>query len=202
MLSVMVSMMLETCSIFSTSCSLEDSTSFMAPSMVLICCPSCTESSAILFTLSPVFCTFSSVSCMSFMVSSMEAVICSEIPSSLRSASLISPEESFVSVLRVLICSATTEKPFPASPALAASIDAFSARRLVWLEILSIFPVSCFTVANSVLKSERICSTSEDNWAIVPAVLTSPARSAALTSECFPDSAVRLTISSIMEATF
>ena len=34
---------------------------------------------------------------------------------------------------KILTCSATTEKPFPASPALAASIEAFKARRLLWL---------------------------------------------------------------------
>jgi hypothetical protein len=35
---------------------------------------------------------------------------------------------------------ATTAKPFPASPALAASTPAFSARRLVWKAISSIMP--------------------------------------------------------------
>ena len=32
---------------------------------------------------------------------------------------------------------ATTAKPFPASPALAASIDAFKANKFVWKEIIS-----------------------------------------------------------------
>ena len=41
-----------------------------------------------------------------------------------------------------LISSATTAKPFPASPALAASIEAFNARRLVWLEISTIEPIN------------------------------------------------------------
>ena len=40
-----------------------------------------------------------------------------------------------------LIWSATTAKPLPASPALAASIDAFSASRLVWFEISRIISV-------------------------------------------------------------
>ena len=39
---------------------------------------------------------------------------------------------------------ATTAKPFPASPARALSIAAFSASRFVWLEILKIiFAISC-----------------------------------------------------------
>ena len=41
--------------------------------------------------------------------------------------------------------SATTAKPLPASPALAASIDAFNARRLVWLEIEKIVSAIPFT---------------------------------------------------------
>ena len=45
-----------------------------------------------------------------------------------------------------LISSATTANPFPASPALAASIDAFRARRFVWLAISRIFPVSALAV--------------------------------------------------------
>ena len=40
-----------------------------------------------------------------------------------------------------LISSATTANPFPCSPALAASMAAFKARRLVWLAILLIILV-------------------------------------------------------------
>ena len=48
------------------------------------------------------------------------------------------PEVSFwVSSESSLISLATTEKPFPASPALAASTEAFSASRLVCMEMLS-----------------------------------------------------------------
>ncbi len=42
-----------------------------------------------------------------------------------------------VSSASSLISPATTAKPFPASPALAASTEAFSARRFVWREIVS-----------------------------------------------------------------
>ncbi len=52
-----------------------------------------------------------------------------------------------------LISSATTAKPLPASPALAASIEALSAKRLVWLEILRISPVSSFTRSTLLLSS-------------------------------------------------
>ena len=48
--------------------------------------------------------------------------------------------EFFVCSASCLICSATTANPRPASPALALSIDAFSARRFVWLEIFKIIP--------------------------------------------------------------
>ena len=47
-----------------------------------------------------------------------------------------------------LISSATTAKPFPASPARAASIEALSASRLVWLEMLKMSSVSCFRFRN------------------------------------------------------
>ncbi len=46
-----------------------------------------------------------------------------------------------------LISSATTEKPLPASPALAASIAAFSARRFVCSDILLIISVISVTVS-------------------------------------------------------
>jgi hypothetical protein len=42
-----------------------------------------------------------------------------------------------------LISEATTEKPFPASPALAASIEAFSASKLVCFVMLFISDILC-----------------------------------------------------------
>ena len=48
---------------------------------------------------------------------------------------VISPAREFVLPARFLMLSATTAKPLPASPALAASIEALRARRLVWLAI-------------------------------------------------------------------
>ena len=53
----------------------------------------------------------------------------------------------------VLISSATTANPLPASPALAASIDALSASRLVWLDILRILSVSALIFSTSLLFS-------------------------------------------------
>ena len=47
----------------------------------------------------------------------------------------ILPVSCFVSSARLLICSATTANPLPASPALAASMEAFKASMLVWAEI-------------------------------------------------------------------
>ena len=58
------------------------------------------------------------------------------------------------------ISSATTANPFPASPALAASIDAFNARRLVWLDILKISLVRLLTWSTLLLSSIALFSTS------------------------------------------
>mgnify|MGYP002508188642 CR=1 FL=1 len=56
----------------------------------------------------------------------------------------------FHELIEVLLCSAsalispaTTEKPLPASPALAASMDAFRLRRLVLLAMLFIMSIAC-----------------------------------------------------------
>ena len=49
---------------------------------------------------------------------------------------MISSDASLDSSASFLTSFATTAKPFPASPALADSIEAFSARRLVCSEIL------------------------------------------------------------------
>ena len=49
--------------------------------------------------------------------------------------------DCFVSSASFLIWSATTANPFPASPALAASIEALSAKRFVCEEIFKIVSV-------------------------------------------------------------
>ena len=59
--------------------------------------------------------------------------------------SVILADASFVCSDSCLISSATTAKPFPASPALAASIEALSASKLVWFEILIIDSTKLFT---------------------------------------------------------
>ncbi len=64
-------------------------------------------------------------------------------------AALLEPSANF------LISSATTAKPFPASPALAASIDAFKANRFVCSAIEDIVPIileiSLVLLSNSII---------------------------------------------------
>ena len=63
---------------------------------------------------------------------------------------------------RWLISSATTAKPLPASPALAASIEAFNARRFVWdaMETTSeLFAVS--SSKSSIISFRAFCSFSQ-----------------------------------------
>ena len=83
--------------------------------------------------LSLVCLILSRVTCISDKVSPIEESILSEITARRSNALCISLEEVLVSVLNARICSATTAKPLPASPALAASIEALRARRLVWI---------------------------------------------------------------------
>ena len=102
-------------------------------------------------------CTTFEISSMAFAVSS--TVFAPEFTFSMESS--IRAEVSFAAsallAARLLTSSATTAKPFPASPALAASTAAFSARMLVWkamssmvLMILEIFSedllISCMAV--------------------------------------------------------
>ena len=60
-----------------------------------------------------------------------------------------------------LILPATTANPFPASPAPAASIDAFRLNRLVWLAIsfISLFRYICYNLGNAcgILCRKFIC---------------------------------------------
>ena len=67
---------------------------------------------------------------------------------------------------RPRISSATTAKPFPASPALAASMLAFNASRLVWLDIFKISSVKLVTCPTLWLSSIAFPSPSN----IIPMV--------------------------------
>ncbi len=105
----------------------------------------------------------------------------------MRSASIILLEESLVPLLKLLIWSATTAKPFPASPALAASIEALSARRFVCDVIPSIVLVSCLTYSNSFLNVSRIVSILPDNADILLVISTTSVSSPALKLACSTD---------------
>ena len=199
---VMTSMVSQTCFMLSTISWLEDSTSFMAPSITLIFSPSVVESLVILVTLSFTSVNFSRVVWISSSVCVIDCVIFPEVSSKWVNASRMRPEEFLVSTLSPWIWSATTAKPFPAAPALAASMEAFKARRFVWKVIPSIVPVSSFTISKSCLKFSKTCSTCADRSAIVLVVVTTSASSSALKFACSMDSWIRFTIFSIRAATF
>ena len=193
-----ISVMIEdTWSMLSTNWILDCSTSFIAVSMIWIFSSNCAVSSDILEMLAPAVVTLSRVMRINDNVSSIVCIILVEVSSRCIKDWLILLEEAFVPVLRVRICSATTANPLPASPARAASIDAFNANRLVWLEISSIVPVSSFTIAKSFLKSCKVISISCDSAAILFVVSTRLSRSLELTSVCLPEVAVSRTIFSI-----
>ncbi len=153
-------------------------------------------------TLSFATVTFPCVVAISFSVFVMDSVILSLVCSSFCNASRILPEETFVPSLSCLISSATTAKPFPASPALAASMEAFSASRFVWLVIFSIVPVSSFTMPNSALNSFRFVSISADSSAISFVESTTSESCPALFFAFSTDCSISVTISWISEATF
>ena len=201
MLFVILSTMEEICSMLETSCVFEVSTSFMAESITWMWSPSSLESVVIFSTLLFVSVTFSNDCWISSSVCSTAEVIFAEVSDKRVSASRICPEEVCVSVLSTRIWSATTANPRPESPARAASIEAFSAKRFVWLEISSIVPVSVITRSNSDLNSFNTFSTSADNDAIVEVVSTTPSKSLLLVAACSPDSLVSSTICSIKEET-
>ena len=98
-----------------------------------------------------------------------------------------------VPVLNSRISSATTAKPLPASPALAASIEAFNASRFVIEVIPSMVPVSCFTFSNSCLNSSKTLSTSADSSAILFVVSTTSSNSLELVLACSTDAPIRPT---------
>ena len=80
---------------------------------------------------SAVFFTFSFCSCMISFTSSIVCTAVSESFSSSRIISSIRLADSLDCSASFWICAATTAKPFPASPALAASMEALSDSRLV-----------------------------------------------------------------------
>ena len=139
---------------------------------------------------------------ISSIVCAMESIIFADVSSSLESACIILPDDSLVPLLKFLISSATTAKPFPASPALAASIEALSARRFVCDVIPSIVLVSSLTPLNSSLKSASIFSTSLESSDILFVVSTTSTRSLALVSACSTDAFISSTTCSISPATF
>ena len=69
-----------------------------------------------------------------------------------------------------LISSATTAKPFPASPALAASMEAFNASKFVWLDIDNISFVRFSTCSTLLLLSMAFLSFSMISPIISPVV--------------------------------
>ena len=188
--------------ILSTILRLELSTSCIAESTTPMCSPICVESLAIPDTLSLTCTTLVCVVCISSSIVVIDFNILLDVFSRCPNAVIILSDDSSVSVLKFLISSATTAKPFPASPALAASIEALSANRLVCELISPIVPVSVLTLLNSCWNSLSILSTSPDNSAIVLVLSTTSASSFELVSVCSTDSLTSCTTSLISEATF
>ena len=168
--------------------------------MTLRCCSSSAASFAIPDTLSLTTATFSEVSWIRLTVCPIESVILTEVVPRFASAAMIRLEDSCVSVLKFRISSATTANPFPASPALAASIDAFNASRFVWELMDSMVLTSVFTRSNSFWNSERIVSTSSDSFAISIVVSATLDNSPELSFAWSADSFIRVTICSIRDA--
>ena len=172
-----------------------------ALSTILIFSPSVDASLVISVTLLFTYAILSILSCINFTVSVIDSIIFSDVSSRCESASIILLDDSFVPLLRFLISSATTAKPFPASPALAASIEALSARRFVWLEMLSIVPVSSFTLLKSALKSLSIFSTSFERTAILLVTSTTSFNSFSLVLACSTEAPISVSTSFIRSAT-
>ena len=159
------------------------------------------ESPDMLDTLALTCLILSRVTWISFKVWVMESVILSEVFSRCPRAVKIRLEEFWVPMLRSLISFATTAKPFPASPALAASMDAFRASRLVCLLIPSMVLTSLFTISNCSLKSFKIPSSSLASSAMELVEETTSVSSSELFFACTMDSLVSCTIFSTSSAT-
>ena len=200
-LCVITSMTSPTWFIFSVRVLLEASTSLTALSTTLIFSPRVVASLVIFVTLLLTFDTFSMLTWISSTVCAIASSILCEVCSSLDNACIILSDDVCVPLLRLRIWSATTANPFPASPALAASIEAFNARRLVCDVIPSIVLVSSLTFSNSFLKSSRIFSTLPESSDILLVISTTSVSSLALISACSTEADISCTTLSISSAT-
>ena len=130
----------DNCEIFSTILLLESE----RPAISLLTTSICSISVSIFLLSCSNVCAASIILSPCSLVASTEELTDTTTSSALSLSSLvilvISSVKFFVCSANCLICSATTAKPLPASPALALSIEALSAKRLVWLDILSIIP--------------------------------------------------------------
>ena len=114
-------------------------------------------------------------------------------------------DASALLLARFLTSSATTANPFPASPALAASTAAFSARMLVWNAmssmVLMIFPISLERSLISPMADSISCILRLLSAASFPTSLARSLAFCALSAFCFTWEDISLTVaaSSSME---
>ena len=125
------------------------SESFNLPIMVLVTSIS-SEMYTNCFSVSSTQVTCSPTTVFTSSIMSTASLVLSE---RLRTTTTISSVNLSVCSASFLISSATTAKPFPASPALAASMAAFSARRLVCpaIDLIMLLASSIFLAPSSVL---------------------------------------------------
>ena len=121
----------DNCEIFSTILLLESE----RPAISLLTTSICSISVSIFLLSCSNVCAASIILSPCSLVASTEELTDTTTSSALSLSSLvilvISSVKFFVCSANCLICSATTAKPLPASPALALSIEALSAKRLV-----------------------------------------------------------------------